>query len=164
MKLGMCALLMMSLAAGAAAADKPATKKSKAAPAKAAPAKVQEVVVPAGAVEVQPNIYRFTDPQGKTWIYNKTPFGVSRMEDRAVSVEETQKAQDGTARLIAGTTAVEDGDSIRFERDSPFGRMKWQRKKTELNEVERAAWDRELEKRSARESTENAAAENTPKD
>jgi hypothetical protein len=38
------------------------------------------------------------------------------------------------------TTAREEGDSIRFERSSPFGRRSWLRKKTELNESEQAIW------------------------
>ena len=34
----------------------------------------------------------------------------------------------------------------------PFGHTKWQRKKTELNEVERAVWNRELQKRGTHEN------------
>ena len=51
---------------------------------------------------------------------------------------------------------MEDGDAIRFERPGPFGVAKWQRKKTELNEVEHAVWDRELQKRAPRESSTSA--------
>ncbi len=35
--------------------------------------------IPKGANEVEPNLFRYTDPQGKTWIYRKIPFGVSEM-------------------------------------------------------------------------------------
>jgi hypothetical protein len=152
MKLKICTLLMICVAA-AIAADKPAGKK-----AKPAPNKVQEVTIPAGAVEVEPYTYRYTDAQGKKWIYRKTPFGISRAEDKTADDLKAEDAKkEESARLIDATTAVEDGDTIRFERSGPFGVAKWQRKKTQLNEVEHAVWDRELQKRAARENATNAA-------
>jgi len=152
MKLKICTLLMICVAA-AIAADKPAGKK-----AKPAPNKVQEVTIPAGAVEVEPYTYRYTDAQGKKWIYRKTPFCISRAEDKpADDPKKDDPKKDENVRLINATTAVEDGDTVRFERPGPFGVTKWQRKKTELNEVENAVWDRELQKRAARENATNAA-------
>ena len=152
MKLKICTLLMICVAA-AIAADKPAPKK-----AKPAPNKVQEVTIPAGAVEVEPYTYRYTDAQGKKWIYRKTPFGISRAEDKTADDLKAEDAKkEESARLIDATAAVEDGDTIRFERSGPFGVAKWQRKKTQLNEVEHAVWDRELQKRAARENATNAA-------
>ena len=151
MKLKICTLLMVCVAA-AIAADKAAPKK-----AKPAPNKVQEITIPPGAVEVEPYTYRYTDAQGKKWIYRKTPFGISRAEGKAVEdpkVEDLKK--DENLRLIDATTAVEEGDNIRFERSGPFGVAKWERKKTELNEVEHAVWDRELQKRAARENSISA--------
>ena len=153
MKLGMIALLM-TCAAVAAAADRPAGKKPK--PAPAAPAKVQETVIPEGAVEIRPYTYSYTDPKGQKWLYSKTPFGVMRTEVKPESAEDAKKAQEARARLIEATSAVEVGDSIRFERASPFGPMHWQQKKTALNEIERAVWDRELAKHTATESATQA--------
>ena len=151
MKLKICTLLMVCVSA-AIAADKVAPKK-----AKPAPNKVQEITIPPGAVEVEPYTYRYTDAQGKKWIYRKTPFGISRAEEKAATdpkAEDSKKEEN--ARLIDSTTAVEDGDAIRFERSGPFGVAKWERKKTELNEVEHAVWDRELQKRAARENSISA--------
>lgn len=113
------------------------------------PTKVQAITIPKDAVQVDPNTYHYTDPAGKKWIYSKTPFGISRVEDKGVSAEDAKKAQADAAHEIESIKAVEDGDSIRFERASPFGVTRWQRKKGELNEVERAVWDRELQKRAA---------------
>ncbi|HKW99107.1 MAG TPA: hypothetical protein VJN43_15310 [Bryobacteraceae bacterium] len=143
-------LLFLTLISVAAfAADKkPAQKNTTTPPAK----KIQEITIPAGAVETEPFTYHYTDPQGKKWIYRKTPFGVSRVEDKPIPAADAEKAQKERERLIQATTAVEDGGTIRFERTTPFGPMKWQRKKSELNEVERAVWDRESTKRAARES------------
>ena len=151
MKLGILVVLMMALAAETFADDKPAAKKAKPAPA-AAPAKATEITIPAGAVEVEPYIYHYTDPAGKKWIYRKTPFGVMRLEDKPVSASDSQKMQDDQTRLIESTSAVEDGDAIRFERIWPFGRTQWKRQKTELNDVERAVWNRELQKRATHEN------------
>src|SRR5713226_1052451 len=115
MKLKICTLMMVCVA-GAIAAVKPAPKKPKPAPAN----KVQEVTIPAGAVEVEPYTYRYTDAQGKKWIYRKTPFGISRAEDKAADELKAEDAKkEESARLIDATTAVEDGDTIRFERSGP---------------------------------------------
>ena len=153
MKLGIFVMFTMRLATEMPAADKPAAKpiKVKVAPA-AASARATEITIPAGAVEVEPYIYRYSDASGKNWIYRKTPFGVMRLEDKPVSANAAGKQQDERARLIESITAIEQGDSIRFERAWPFGRTQWQRKKTELNDVERAVWDRELQKREAHQS------------
>jgi hypothetical protein len=156
MKLKTLAVVMMSAATLMAADQVVARKKKPAPPAKTVPAP-PPLTIPEGAVETAPYTYSFTDPSGKKWIYKKTPFGVSRVEDKPVSAEAAKKAEDEKRRMIEATTAVEDGDSIRFERPTPFGTQRWVRKKTELDAIERAAWDRELEKRAASENAANAA-------
>jgi hypothetical protein len=98
--------------------------------------------LPAGAQEIAPNTYRHTDEQGKTWIYRRTPFGLAKYEEKL-----EKKTEDDVAP--ANMKAFEDGDNVRFERPTPFGTARWVRKKSELNDVERAAWEREL-KRSGR--------------
>src|SRR5215468_9463914 len=70
---------------------------------------------------------------GKKWIYRKTPFGAVWIEDKPQQL----KPED-----YANIKATEHGDTIRFERPGPFGTYKWERKKTELNETEQAAWSR----------------------
>ncbi len=117
------------------------------------------VTIPAGAVKVDETTYRFTDTAGKTWIYQKTPFGVTKTEQgdvaaaSAAAASAPQKPADSTpfGKLTsntpaAGTKAVEDGDSIKFERPTPFGVQKWTRKKSELNEDERAIWEKQRTK------------------
>jgi hypothetical protein len=92
--------------------------------------------VPAGAIQVEPNLYRFTDAQGKTWLARRTPFGFSKWEDKPVPqpvIEDTNPA-----------LATDLGDSVRFERKNPFGVSRWVRKKTELTESERAWLARSL--------------------
>ena len=47
---------------------------------------------------------------------------------------------------FAGVKAFDAGDAVRFERPGPFGVYRWQTSKSELSEMERAAWDRARQK------------------
>ncbi len=78
--------------------------------------------------------FHYTDPQGKKWIYRKTPFGVARLEDSPERAAAKAAAVNG-----AGIKATEDGDTVHFERQGPFGLWKWDKKKSELDETEKAA-------------------------
>jgi hypothetical protein len=117
------------------AADPQTQTKKTAQPAKAA-AKTNDgskpMAVPADAVLGADGDYRYTDPQGKKWIYRKTPFGMARLEDAS----ELPPAKVAAA---AGIKATEDGDKVRFERQGPFGLWKWVKNKSELDETEKAA-------------------------
>lgn len=95
-----------------------------------------EAVLPEGAKEIAPFTWRYTDPQGKTWIYRRTVFGLAKFEEKADKKTEEAEAP-------ANIRAFEEGDSIRFERPTPFGVVRWIRKKAELNDAEQAVWDRE---------------------
>jgi hypothetical protein len=95
--------------------------------------------LPDGAVKAADGSYRYTDPQGKKWIFRKTPFGMARFEDKPLDVSTRAES----AKRYEDVKATEDGDTVRFERPGPFGIYKWQRKKTELNEMEQTVWSRE---------------------
>jgi hypothetical protein len=110
----------------------PAKKTTPPAPAKT----IKPLEVPKEAVEIEPGTFRYTDSDGKKWIYRKTPWGVSRLEDKPVDAAD--KPVDASATI----KAVEDGDVVRFERPGPFGAYRWQKKKSDLDETERAALDR----------------------
>ena len=94
--------------------------------------------VPAGAVAASPGIWRYTDAQGKHWIYRSTPFGVAHFED----VPEPM-----TLDAFPGARATEEGDFILFERPSPFGTYRWRTRKSELTAVEKAIWKSSAEER-----------------
>ena len=91
--------------------------------------------IPAGAKLVEPFIYRYTDSQGKTWMYRKSPFGVMKWEEK-----ETPPAPVQAADPIVVTDL---GDSFRFARKSPFGDQIWTSKKSELSAEEKAILERE---------------------
>ena len=94
----------------------------------------KHLAIPAAAVLGADGDYHYTDPQGKKWIFRKTPFGVTRMEDTPERSAAKTAAANG-----AGIKATEDGDMVRFERLGPFGLWKWEKKKSELDETEKAA-------------------------
>ena len=119
-------------------ASPPQTTKKTTAP---APAKqVKPIEIPKGAVETEPGTFRYTDSDGKKWIYRKTPFGVARLEDKPdeAAIEQQQSKADAAA----GIKVLEEGEYVRFERPGPFGPYRWQKKKSELDESERAAVER----------------------
>src|SRR6266581_7480301 len=131
MKLKIC--FAIALAAGMARAEDGPAKKADSKKKSTPPA---ELTLPADAKMVEPGTYTFTDPQGKKWIYRKTPFGLARIEDKPV------EASSAPVSPGAEITAKEDGDTIRFERPGPFGTYRWEKKKSELTEDEKAAWER----------------------
>ncbi|MGH9719012.1 MAG: hypothetical protein ACRD8O_02280 [Bryobacteraceae bacterium] len=125
--------LFLMLAMAALAEQKTTAKKPVPAP--------RPLAIPAGAKEVDAGTYTYTDAKGKKWIYRKTPFGVSRFEDKPGVASVTPEP-----KLEEQIRAVEEGDVVKFERSGPFGAYKWERKKSELTEVEKAALERSRKK------------------
>jgi hypothetical protein len=128
--------LVVLVSALALSATDPQAKKKETPPA-AAPKAIdgsKQMAIPADAVQGADGDYRYTDSEGKKWIYRKTPFGPVRLED----TPERDAAKTAAARG-AGIKATEVGDMVRFERPGPFGLWKWEKKKSELDETEKAA-------------------------
>lgn len=98
--------------------------------------------IPADAVKIDEQTYKVKEKDGKTWVYRKTIFGVSRLE------EEQFRKQNEAALIKPSTEApvkVTDlGAEYKFERAHAFGIQVWKKKKTELtadekNYIEKAA-------------------------
>ena len=101
--------------------------------------------IPDGATQAGPNLYRYTGNIGKTWLYSRTPFGLSRREEKSATPPVT-----GDSQLV---TVTDLGDSVRFERRVPFGITTWVTKKNELTDGEQAMLLREQLKNQAAPST-----------
>lgn len=108
--------------------------------------------VPKDAVEVKPDVYRYIDKDQKAWIYTKSPFGYMRSSEEASKNAPSElpgrvnpeKTPFGESRAVSNapiTKVTEQADSVRFERPSPFGVVRWTRKKTELNDDEKKLWE-----------------------
>jgi len=88
-----------------------------------------ELQLPKDAKQIGPFSWSATDTNGKKWIYRKTPFGLVRSEDKPEAQPEAESKMP--------VTFTDQGDSIRFDRKSPFGTTTWTKKKTELNDDEK---------------------------
>ena len=86
-----------------------------------------------------PGPKRITDADGKVYEIRETPFGPMKFP---VKTEDSARVTSADAFL----KIVEEGDSLRFRRQTPFGVTEWVRKKSELNDTEKQAWERELRK------------------
>jgi len=131
-------MCILSVASGVILAQDPA-KTSPPTAAKQTKKTLAITAIPKDAVETTPGFYRWTDKDGKVWTYRRTPFGVSRWP--AESVDTDQEALDKQKAAGERTTAVEQGDSVRFEQATPFGKRTWVRKKAELTADEQKIWD-----------------------
>lgn len=107
--------------------------------------------IPAGAVQFEPGSYHYTDAKGKKWILRPTPFGIAKTEDTGVP------AKKGEDHSLDNAKVTEDGDSVKFERPGPFGIYKWEKKKTDLDPGEKAAWEREKAKTAGTKDQKTAA-------
>jgi len=137
MKLKFCILTLLAVLVVSAEDKQPAKKAS----AKKAATPPPAVTLPAGAVPGgERGTYTFTDAKGTKWIYFETPFGLAKREDKPA-------AEESTLPRGAVVNAFEDGDKVRFERPGPFGTYKWEKKKSDLDADERAAWERSKAKK-----------------
>lgn len=98
--------------------------------------------IPEGATEIDAYTYRHIDAQGKPWIYRKTPFGVVKFEDKPA-------ADKPTIDMTNPIVITEEGENVKFEWTTPFGRQSWSKKKADLTDDEKATMDREKKKKAA---------------
>ena len=134
MKSLIAAVILFAAAIGAQAYDDTKDKSDK----KKADSAPQALTIPKDAVPNPDGLsYLWTDKQGKRWVYAKTPFGITRFpaSDAAASAPD-----------LSMTKAIDKGDSVRFERPTPFGPMSWEKKKSDLTDDERHLLDAQTAK------------------
>lgn len=137
-------LLVLTMAAALFGQSKPAAKKAAPAPvakkaaarkAPAAPAPAASATeIPKGATEIRPGLFQHKDAKGEVWHYSRTPFGVQKFKPEAPKEPSAEEAD--------ALTAFDEGDTVRFERKTPFGVSKYAKKKAELSAAERTALGR----------------------
>src|SRR5579872_1069581 len=124
MKQVMAILILCAAAVCAPAADDKKSTKHSTAPA--------TVTIPKDAVRNENGTYSYTDKDGKKWLYTNTPFGVVKAADGA---------EDKPDKQPPAVKVIDKGDTVRFERPSPFGTMSWEKKKSDLTDEERKLVD-----------------------
>jgi hypothetical protein len=72
---------------------------------------------------------------GKTYVQHQTPFGTAKYEAKPEEKAVEEAPSD--------VRAYDQGDTVRFEKKTPFGVSRWTRKKSELDASERAILARE---------------------
>jgi len=149
-------LIALCFSAAFLAAADPQAKQDDQTQAKAEAPEKPLTEIPKSAVEFEPGSYHYTDAKGKKWILRPTPFGIAKIEDTGVPLRK-KGDQDHSMDNVKIT---EDGDSVKFERPGPFGIYKWEKKKADLDDGEKAAWEREKAKAAANEKAKPAAKQN----
>jgi hypothetical protein len=122
------AATLAAQAPGSTGATSLRTTKKTVAAAKATTAP-QPLTIPKDAVANADGSFTWTDKAGKKWNYVQTPFGVVR--------GEASNAAAPAGSSLAGVKAFDEGDKVRFEGQSPFGPIKWEKSKTDLTDDER---------------------------
>jgi hypothetical protein len=127
------AIILLGLCSFAALADDPAPaakkKTTKTAAKKPAPA---GLTIPAGATENPDGTFSWTDKSGKKWRFAKTPFGIMRSPD--TSAADATASDPNEQQLVKAT---DNGDTVTLVRQTPFGPIKQEKKKSELTDAER---------------------------
>jgi hypothetical protein len=111
-----------------------------------------EPTIPADAVKSEDGSYKYTDKNGKKWTYRRTPFGVSKEEDKTLDATATPfgKSKEPAVAPVqqaakpsdaVNTKAFDEGDTIRFERPTPFGTSVWRKKKSDLDATDQKILD-----------------------
>ena len=83
---------------------------------------LKENVIPAEARKIAADLWLWTDARGERWLFQQTRYGMARMELQPIVVSE-------------------HGDTVSFSQLTPFGVMRSEKKKGDLNETERRLYD-----------------------
>ncbi len=101
-----------------------------------------QLTVPKGAVlDPKDGTYHYTDKQGRKWVYMMTPMGASRWEDKGTSAKGLSAGQFPSTNRFSedpNLKAIDQGETVKFVRSTPFGPQTWTKKKSELTDDERA--------------------------
>ena len=120
--------------------------------------------IPKNAVQTGADQWEVKDAEGRTWYYRRSPFGwmktgglneaerkkmesappPEKRESSPFGPIATESKKEPESQRTAVQLKVKDlGEALEFERPTPFGPVKWTRKKSELKPDEQAAWDRQ---------------------
>ena len=128
---------LVAIALSASAATDKDTKKQD-----AKPAANNQVTIPKDAISNGHGGYIWTDKEGRKWLFVNTPFGVSKTAYN----ESAELASPPQPAKPDPTKVIDHGDTVRFERPTPFGTKVWEKKKSELTDDERKLYEAQQSK------------------
>lgn len=141
-------LLMLIVAAACMSAETGKTTPAKRRAVARRPA-AEAVTIPADAKKVNDYTWSHTGANGVTTWYRRTPFGIMRSTTAPDSVpekpEQTASRERGNpfSKETESSVASENvkvsiaGETVTFERGTPFGKSRWSRPMSELTDDER---------------------------
>ena len=96
----------------------------------------------------EPAEKRAVGKDGKAYVERAMPFGTAKRAEKPEEAKKTVKKEEVKQPADANPNlrAIDEGDTVRFESRLPFGLSTYSKKKSELNEVERAALERQQKK------------------
>ena len=101
-----------------------------------------KVTIPKGSVlDPKDGTYHYTDKNGRKWVYMMTPMGPSRWEEKGAAAKSASSGQFPSSNRFSddpNLKAIDQGETVKFVRATPFGPQTWTKKKSELTEDERA--------------------------
>jgi hypothetical protein len=93
--------------------------------------------IPANAERIDGSHFRAKDDKGVTWDYTKTPFGVVKY--KAAAEAKAASVPEASSPDVPNWKVKDLGDSVRFEKPTPFGPSVWTKKKSDLDQTEKLA-------------------------
>ena len=93
--------------------------------------------VPAAAEKAGDGVWKWKDPQGKSWVYHLTPFGYSRTPD----VAEKPSGQDASPAQVGLRVVEVKSGEVTFEQPTPFGKSRWSRAMADMNAAEKTVYE-----------------------
>lgn len=93
--------------------------------------------IPTGAQRLSETRWRHTTPDGKSWIFTRTPFGWSRGPETTPAAGTSETKESTTAPALE-VVEIRANEAV-FQRPTPFGRSRWTKALSALDEAESAA-------------------------
>jgi hypothetical protein len=128
--------LLMALAVALGAQTQPA-KSAPTKPPATRPADPAPATPPADAKQIDASTFHWKDAKGEVWVYKKTPFGWSKMREKELSSYQRPDEKPAPIEVVDVR-----GESVTFEKPTPFGPSRWTKKKSDLSADERSAMER----------------------
>jgi hypothetical protein len=102
-----------------------------------APTASEILQIPKDAMARPDGSFLWTDKDGKQWAFRQSPFGVMKYPAPA----QADAPPAAPAAVNKNVRVIDKGETVRFEKPTPFGVVAYEKKKTELTDDERRMYE-----------------------